>query len=64
MAVVENNNAVKDLDEELYNAFSVVGFVYLRNHGISQEIARFCSNVCLVVVVSIFYLSSKTEVKG
>ena len=62
----ENSNAVKDLAEKLYNAFSTVGFVYLKNHGIPQEMVRFCSNVCfvfVVAVVSIFYLSSKTGLK-
>ena len=49
----ENNNAVKDLAEKLYNAFSTVGFVYLKNHGIPQEMVRFCSNVCFVVVVPV-----------
>ena len=47
----ENSNAVKDLAEKLYNAFSTVGFVYLKNHGIPQEMVRFCSNVCFVFVV-------------
>ena len=47
----ENSNAVKDLADELYNAFSTVGFVYLKNHGIPQEMVRFCSNVCLSPVV-------------
>ena len=51
----ENSNAVKDLAEELYNAFSTVGFVYLKNHGIPQETVRFCSNVCFVVVVVNFF---------
>ena len=37
----ENSNAVKDLAEKLYNAFSTVGFVYLKNHGIPQEMVRF-----------------------
>ena len=63
----ENSNAVKDLADELYNAFSTVGFVYLKNHGIPQEMVRFCSNVCfvfVVAVVNIFYLSSKTGLKG
>ena len=44
----ENSNAVKDLADELYNAFSTVGFVYLKNHGIPQEMVRFCSNVYFV----------------
>ena len=44
----ENSNAVKDLADELYNAFSTVGFVYLKNHGIPQEMVRFCSIVCFV----------------
>ena len=44
----ENSNAVKDLADELYNSFSTVGFVYLKNHRIPQEMVRFCSNVCFV----------------
>lgn len=63
----ENSNAVKDLADELYNAFSTVGFVYLKNHGIPQEMVRFSSNVCfvfVVAVVNIFYSSSKTGLKG
>ena len=63
----ENSNAVKDLAEKLNNAFSTVGFVYLKNHGIAQEMVRFCLNVCfvfVVAVVNIFYLSSKTGLKG
>ena len=63
----ENSNAVKDLADELYNAFSTVGFVYLKNHGIPQEMVRFCSNVCfvfVVAVVNIFYSSSKPGLKG
>ena len=69
----ENNNAVKDLAEKLYNAFSTVGFVYLKNHGIPQEMVRFCSNVCFVVVVPVnvflfpvffFFFHYKTGIKG
>ena len=69
----ENSNAVKDLADELYNAFSTVGFVYLKNHGIPQEMVRFCSNVCLspVVVMSckcflfqFFFFITKTGLKG
>lgn len=29
--------AIKQLVDEIYQAFSTVGFVYLKNHGISQE---------------------------
>ena len=55
----ENSNVVKDLAEKLYNAFSTVGFVYLKNHGIPQEMVRFCSNICFVVVVpvNVFFIS-------
>ena len=28
--------AIKQLADEIYQAFSTVGFVYLKNHGISQ----------------------------
>ena len=69
----ENNNAVKDLAEKLYKVFRTVGFVYLKNHGIPQEMVRFCSNVCFVVVVpvNVFFISGfffffhyKTGIKG
>lgn len=33
----ESNEAVKALADQLYHAFSTIGFVYLKNHGIPQE---------------------------
>ena len=36
----ENNQAIKELADQLYQAFSKIGFVYLKNHGIPQEMVR------------------------
>jgi len=33
----ENSEAVKELADQIYHAFSTIGFVYLKNHGIPQE---------------------------
>ena len=33
----ENDQAVKIVADQLYTAFSTIGFVYLQNHGIPQE---------------------------
>ncbi|XP_068744920.1 uncharacterized protein [Montipora capricornis] len=33
----ENNQPIKELADQLYQAFSKIGFVYLKNHGIPQE---------------------------
>ena len=33
----ENKQAVKILADQLYRAFSTIGFVYLQNHGIPQQ---------------------------
>ena len=32
-----NSPAIKTLADQLYRAFSTIGFVYLKNHGIPQE---------------------------
>lgn len=37
----ENFEAVKTVADEVYQAFSTIGFVFLKNHGISQETVRF-----------------------
>ena len=34
----ENAEAVKQLADQVYQAFSTIGFVYLKNHGIPQEV--------------------------
>lgn len=34
----ENGEAVKELADQVYQAFSTIGFVYLKNHGIPQEV--------------------------
>jgi len=39
--LTENNQAVKIVAEQLYRAFSTIGFVYLQNHGIPQEMVRY-----------------------
>ena len=36
----ESNQAIKELVDQLYQAFSTIGFVYLKNHGIPQEMVR------------------------
>lgn len=33
----EDDPTIKDLTDQVYQAFSTIGFVYLRNHGIPQE---------------------------
>jgi len=33
----EDDPAIRDLADQVYQAFSTIGFVYLRNHGIPQE---------------------------
>ena len=35
----ENAEAVKELADQVYQAFTTIGFVYLKNHGIPQEVA-------------------------
>ena len=32
-----NSDAIKKLADQVYHAFSTIGFVYLKNHGIPQE---------------------------
>ena len=39
----ENSEAVKELADQIYHAFSTIGFVYLKNHGIPQEMVSFFS---------------------
>ena len=34
----EKDEAIKDLANQIYHAFSTIGFVYLKNHGIPQEV--------------------------
>lgn len=34
----ENGEAVKELADQVYQGFSTIGFVYLKNHGIPQEV--------------------------
>ncbi|CAH3197153.1 unnamed protein product [Porites evermanni] len=55
----ENSNAVKDLADELYNACSTVGFVYLKNHGIPQEMI----DSIFVEMDKFFALSDKVKTK-
>ena len=33
-------DVLTDLAQEVYNAFSTIGFVYLKNHGISEKKVR------------------------
>lgn len=34
----KNPEAVKELADQVYQAFTTIGFVYLKNHGIPQEV--------------------------
>ena len=34
----KNKEAVQSLADQVYHAFSTIGFVYLKNHGIPEEI--------------------------
>ena len=36
-----SKQAVTIVAEQLYRAFSTIGFVYLQNHGISQKMVRY-----------------------
>ena len=33
----EDDATIRDLADQVYQAFSTIGFVYLRNHGIPQQ---------------------------
>ena len=35
----KNPEVVKELADQVYQAFTTIGFVYLKNHGIPQEVA-------------------------
>ena len=37
----ENRQAVKIVADQLYRAFSTIGFAYLRNHGIPEQMVSF-----------------------
>ena len=37
----ENSEAIKELAYHVYQAFSTIGFVYLKNHGIPQEVVSY-----------------------
>lgn len=34
----ENDESIKKLADQIHQAFSTIGFVYLKNHGIPQEL--------------------------
>ena len=38
--LTKNKQAVKIVADQLYRAFSTIGFVYLQNHGIPQQMVR------------------------
>lgn len=38
----EDDSTIRDLADQVYQAFSTIGFVYLRNHGIPQEMVGGC----------------------
>ena len=37
----EISKGIQDLVDQVYQAFSTIGFVYLKNHGIPQEMVSF-----------------------
>ena len=41
-----DSQAVQTLSKQIYSAFSTIGFVYLKNHGIHQQKVGFSFNVC------------------
>lgn len=44
-----NSDAVQQLAKDIYSAFSTVGFVYLKNHGISLNEVSFLKATCIEV---------------
>ena len=46
-SVRENSDAVKQLADHVHQAFSTIGFVYLKNHGIPQEKVA-CKHVYII----------------
>ena len=46
----ENAEAVKELADQVYQAFTTIGFVYLKNHGIPQEVVSGYVILAIVVV--------------
>ena len=43
----ENKQAVKSVADQLYRAFSTIGFAYLQNHGIPEQMVSFFRFFCL-----------------
>ena len=50
-----NDEAVKALAAKVFQAFSTVGFVYLKNHGIPQEQVTHASTFTFFVVRGILW---------
>ena len=53
----ENSDAVKQLADHVHQAFSTIGFVYLKNHGIPQEKVAgsstvICNYTCLTRIIT------------
>ena len=42
----ENRQAVKIVADQLYRAFSTIGFAYLQNHGIPEQMVSFFRFFC------------------
>ena len=40
----EDSEFTRQLADDIANAFSTVGFLYLKNHGISSEVVSICNN--------------------
>ena len=52
----DNGEAIIDLADQVYQAFSTIGFVYLKNHGIPQEMVSSKYERTLYVIPNNFLL--------
>ena len=59
----ENNEAIKELADQVYQAFSTIGFVYLKNHGIPQEMVGFffCERAVTEETCGVFFCFQKEQ---
>ena len=57
----EDDPIIRDLADQVYQAFSTIGFVYLRNHGIPQEMVGGYLNTSLFILRKLaYYVSSES----
>ena len=54
-SVREDSDAVNQLADHVHQAFSTIGFVYLKNHGIPQEKVA-CKHVYNLQITVLSYL--------